>query len=147
MIFYLRQIQEKCREQWRSLWLWLPISLPIKVGVKPGDKFSPILLVLYMAALGRTLPTPSSGISLRTLSNKGLFNLCRLKAKGKTTPCCILEHSYKHLQTTSDTYVEAYDRCGLDVSIKKTMLLAQLIPGEDVPSYTVCVHGEEVKQV
>ena len=209
MIFSLRQLQEKSREQRQPLYilyydlikafdlvprsaLWIVLEkfgcppkymkvlkalhadmegrviykgdisgpFPIESGVKQGDVIAPILFDVYLAAMLLSIPPPAeNGIKVRyRYDGGGLFNLSRLKTRGKTETVSVREFQFaddnaivdndaESLQIQSNQFVEGYERFGLKVGIHKTKVLAQAAPGEDIPPFEIKIHDDIVEQV
>ncbi|XP_063584666.1 uncharacterized protein LOC134762226 [Penaeus indicus] len=173
MIFSLRQIQEKCREQHRPLHMaFVDLTKAFDMVSREGlyavlKKIGcpPTLLslicslhdgmqaaVMFEGSLSEKFAR--NGVFLRTRSDKSLYNLAHLRAKTKTRRFLVREllfsddaafvsHSEAGLQTLMDRFAKACDDFTLTISKKKTVVMHQA----RVPVSTILVDGEQLENV
>lgn len=134
-------------------------SFPVTTGVKQGCCIAPTLFSLYLAALLHGVKNDHpEGISIRARLDGGLFNLSRLKARTKTSvvdinECqyaddnAILAHSPQALQASTNSFVRAYERFGLTTNIRKTQVLAQSPPGNNISAFDIQINDQSLEQV
>ncbi|XP_063590370.1 uncharacterized protein LOC134767242 [Penaeus indicus] len=130
MVFSVRQLQEKCREQRQPLYLAfidltkafdLDMSgtvqfdgscsepFPIRYGVKKGCVLAPTLFgIFFSLLLSHAFGDSDDGIFIHTRSDGGLFNLARLQAKTKVRKVLIRE-----LLFADDAALAAHTEAGL----------------------------------
>ncbi|GAA6107071.1 uncharacterized protein LOC118407100 [Tachysurus ichikawai] len=111
MIFSLRQLQEKCREQQMPLYIafidltkafdlvsqsglfrLLQKAFPVSSGVKQGCVLAPTLFAIFFSMLLQyAFKDYSEGVYIHTRTDGKLFNIARLRAKTKVTEVVIRE--------------------------------------------------------
>lgn len=109
----------------------------VSCGVKQGCVLAPTLFALYFAVVVReALQTLSEGIRIRFRTDGGgVFNLNRLKARTKVSHTTITEMMYADdlcfvaestdgLQRLMSRLLQACDRFGLKINVKKTEVMA-----------------------
>lgn len=108
----------------------------IRCGVKQGCVLAPTLFGIFFSALLRRAFPDDSGILLHTCSSGKLLNLARLRAKSKVRHVLVREllyaddaafvaHSEADLQLLCSSFSTACLEFGLQISHKKTIILAQ----------------------
>ncbi|XP_050707118.1 uncharacterized protein LOC126992423 [Eriocheir sinensis] len=150
MVFSLRQLQEKCREQRQPLFIAF-IDLTKAFDLVSRDGLFKILpkIVMLKHAFGPT----TEGIYLRTRSDGKLFNLSRLRAKSKVQRKCVRDflfaddaavtaHSAEGLQQLMIRFNEACDDFGLTISLKKTQVMGQDV--DQPPDIRIADHRLDV---
>lgn len=116
-------------------------SFEMTTGVKQGCVIAPILFILYFdTMLKEAISNCTKGIYIRFRTDGSLFNLARLRAQTKTSmdlvqellyadDCGIFAHSEDDLQLLMNNFVRASKSFGLTISIQKTEVLYQPVPG------------------
>ena len=207
MIFAIRQVQEKCREQHRDLYcvfvdltkafdsvsrlgLWKLLqrvgcpeklvniirsfhdgmlakvvgnggeSDPFEVtnGTKQGCVLAPTLFGIVIAAMiTDALDDPQlRGIDVTFRTDGGVFNLARLRAKGKLSralikelmfadDCALVAHTEADAQKLMDAFARSARRYGLTVSIKKTEVLFQPKPNSPYVPPRITIDNQPLK--
>ena len=112
-------------------------AFPVSSGVKQGCVLAPTLFAIFFSVLLRyAFKDSSDGIWLHTRADGGLFNAARLRAKTKTTDVLIREllfaddaaltaHTEIGLQQLVSSFSNACKEFGLQISLKKTNIMAQ----------------------
>ena len=111
-------------------------SFEMTTGVKQRCVIAPTLFILYLDAISNC----TKGIYIRFRTDGSLFNLARLRAQTKTSMnlvqellyadgCGIFAHSEDDLQLLMNNFVRAFKSFGLTISIQKTEVLYQPVPG------------------
>ena len=117
------------------------MSKPFSIGngVKQGCVLAPTLFSIFFSTMLNQASEEmhvSDNIFIRTRFNGSLFNLHRLRASSKVSlamirellfadDAALLAHSEKALQHITACFAEAAEIFGLEVSIKKTVILHQ----------------------
>ena len=111
-------------------------SFNICSGVKQGCVLAPTLFGIFLAMLlEHASGQATEGIYLHTRSDGKLFNLARLKAKTKVREILIRDmlfaddvavatHTQHQLQSSIDRFSQACRDFGLNMSLKKTNVMA-----------------------
>ena len=98
---------------------------------------APTLFGIYFAVmLKHAFGNSTEGVYLHRISDGGLYNMARLRAKTKTRIVLIRDmlyadnaavtaHKEEHLQHLMDRFSQACDKFKLTVSLKKTNILSQ----------------------
>ena len=112
-------------------------AFPVSSGVKQGCVLAPTLFSIFFSVLLRyAFKDSTDGIWLHTRADGGLFNIARLRAKTKTAEVLIREllfaddaaliaHSEIGLQKLVTSFSNACKEFGLQISLKKTNIMAQ----------------------
>jgi len=114
-------------------------SFEMTTRVKQGCVIAPTLLY-FDAMLKEAISNCTKGIYIRFRTDGSLFNLARLRAQTKTSmdlvqellyadDCGIFAHSEDDLQLLMNNFVRASKSFGLTISIQKTEVLYQPVPG------------------
>ena len=126
---------------------------PIGNGVKQGCVLAPTLFSIFFSAMLQQATEEmldTDNIYIRTRYNGSLFNLQRLRASNKVTlalirellfadDAALLAHSEQSLQHITTCFAEAAAIFGLEVSIKKTVILHQPVTNmvQNSPSISI----------
>jgi len=126
----------------------------IRSGVKQGCVLAPTLFGIFFAVLLKhAFGTSTEGVYLHTRSDGRLFNLARLKAKSKVREVTIRDmlfaddaalatHIEAELQSLLDRFAKACDGFGLEISLKKTNVMAQ-----DAEQPRITINNHELEAV
>ncbi|KAL0167122.1 hypothetical protein M9458_038966, partial [Cirrhinus mrigala] len=210
MVFVLRQLQEKCREQNRGLYItfvdltkafdtvsrqgmWqilerlgcppkflnmiiqfhedqkgqvrlntdLSVPFPILNGVKQGCVLAPTLFTIFFSMMLKQALQDfddDDAVYIRYRLDGSLFNLRRLQAHTKTLDqlirellfaddAALLAHTERALQRITSCFTDAAQLFGLEVSLKKTVVLHQPASKEDHHSPHITIGEIELKSV
>ena len=118
-------------------------SAPFAVtnGAKQGYVLAPTLFgIVFALMLQYAFRNLEAGVYLQVRSDGGVFNIRRFNAKTKVTEriireflfpddCALFAHSLQELQLVTDRFADAAKQFGLTISLKKTEILFQPIPG------------------
>ena len=134
-------------------------QFPINNIVKQGCVLAPTLFGLFFAAvLQDTTLGRKAGVFLQMRTDGRLLNLARLRAKQKVRDilvhelqfaddCALVTHSLEDLQEITSNFVSAAKDFGLTISLKKTEVLYQLIPGSSYVEPTVLIDDTHLNPV
>ncbi|KAL0153663.1 hypothetical protein M9458_051028 [Cirrhinus mrigala] len=210
MVFVLRQLQEKCREQNRGLYItfvdltkafdtvsrqgmWqilerlgcppkflnmiiqfhedqkgqvrlntdLSVPFPILNGVKQGCVLAPTLFTIFFSMMLKQALQDfddDDAVYIRYRLDGSLFNLRRLQAHTKTLDqlirellfaddAALLAHTERALQRITSCFTDAAQLFGLEVSLKKTVVLHQPAQKEDHHPPHITIGEIELKSV
>ncbi|PFX12563.1 hypothetical protein AWC38_SpisGene23457 [Stylophora pistillata] len=154
MIFSLRQLQEKCKEQQQPLYIaFIDLTKAfdlvsrdafsrseasdINGGVKQGCVLAPTLFnILFSLLLNHAFKSSEESILIRSRSDGKLFNPARLRAKTKVRKVVIhdllfaddvalVAHSAEKLQLLLNQFSDACEAFRLTSSLKKTKVMSQ----------------------
>ena len=137
------------------------ISEPFQVtnGVKQGCVLAPTLFsLLFAEMLSTALSKTDAGVTIRYRTDGRFFDLRRLKARTKVRQalvrdllfaddCALAAHSEADLQELADCFATATKAFGLTISIKKTEVMTQMLPGSSKPQPTIMIEGQALKNV
>ncbi|XP_076067758.1 uncharacterized protein LOC143040564 [Oratosquilla oratoria] len=142
MIFILRQLQEKCHEQYQPLYMAFIDLTKAFDSVKYGCVIAPTLFIIFIATILHIIKDDlPSGIEIVYRTQGKLFNLAGLKSKTKTCSCSLIEFQYaddnstaafseEDLQRILNAFNKAYISLGLTINSKKTQILYQPSPND-----------------
>ena len=134
-------------------------SFEMTTGVKQGCVIAPILFILYFDAMPKeAISNCTKGIYIRFRTDDSLFNLARLRAEAKTSmnlvqellyadDCGIFAHSEDDLQLLMNNFVRASKSFGLTISIQKTEVLYQPVPGTIYFEPQITVEDAALKEI
>ena len=137
------------------------LSDPIAVvnGVKQGDILAPNLFAIFFAAVLLTaLRDNNTGIYIRYRTTGRLFNIRRLLAGTKVMTsliidliyaddCDIVTHNEEDMQILMDCINAACTACGLEISLKKTVVMYTPAPGKAYEEPNIFVNGKRLDVV
>ncbi|XP_037801349.1 uncharacterized protein LOC119596256 [Penaeus monodon] len=162
MVFSVRQLQEKCREQRQPLYLaFIDLTKAFDMVSRDGlfallqrIGCPPKLLSLIVSFHQDMSGTDSEdGVFIHTRSSGGLFNLVRLWAKTKIQRVLVRElffaddsglvaHTETALQRLIDRFSTSCAEFGLTISLRKTKVMGQDV--SSAPSISIGDHTLEV---
>src|SRR6266536_6191570 len=137
------------------------LSEPFNVsnGTKQGCVLAPLLFnIFYAAMLIDAFRNNDKGIHITYRTDGGIFNLRRLSAKSKVTDllardllyaddCALAAHTLEDAQAIVDCFAHAATRFGLSINIKKTEVIMQPRPGNQVTSETLHIGNAPLNSV
>lgn len=111
-------------------------EFPVTCGVRQGCVLAPTLFIAFVNAVLHIVDSKltSRSVSIRYRTDRDLFDTCKLKAQTKcrrmfiselqyADDCALVAASPNDLQTTINTFNEAYTALGLKINAGKTKIL------------------------
>ena len=149
MLFTLRPVQEKCREQNKGLF------------ITQGCVLAPGLFILFFSMMLQQVTedlNDMDGVYIRVRTDGSLFNLRCLQAHTKSKKKLIREllfaddaaliaQTESAMQRITSCFAEAAQLFGLEVSLKKTEVLHQSAPQEEYHPPCTFIEQSELKAV
>ncbi|KAL0159397.1 hypothetical protein M9458_043122, partial [Cirrhinus mrigala] len=123
----------------------LSVPFPILNGIKQGCVLAPTLFTIFFSMMLKQALQDfddDDAVYIRYRLDGSLFNLRRLQAHTKTLDqlirellfaddAALLAHTERALQRITSCFTDAAQLFGLEVSLKKTVVLHQPAPKED----------------
>ena len=129
-------------------------SFPIANGVKQGCVLAPTLFsILFSLMLREAKEDLVDGIFIRFRTDGSIFNLRRLLAHTKAIgvlfadDCALLVHTQEALQYIVNRFAEAEKAFGFTISLKKTGVLHQPLPGGVYSPSQINIEGTSLNSV
>lgn len=133
----------------------------VSTGVRQDCVLAPVLFNIFLMCVTSLLHKElqkNSGVTVNFRLDGNLFNIRRLQATTKATPCHILElqysddcaivaHTPEDLQCTLSAIAAAYKRMGLSVNIPKTEVLSQWNTSAPSQPPQFTIHGNTLPTV
>ena len=131
--------------------------IPVENGVKQGSIAAPTLFAIFFAIVFLlAFKDNDLGVYIRYRSTGKLFNLRRLTAKTKVfvqvirdllyaDDCDLVTHTEADMQILMTAFSESCNAFGLEISLKKTVVMFQPAPGKAYNEPSIFVNNTKLK--
>ena len=131
--------------------------IPVENGVKQGSIAAPTLFAIFFAIVFLlAFKDNDLGVYIRYRSTGKLFNLRRLTAKTKVfvqvirdllyaDDCDLVTHTEADMQILMTAFAESCKAFGLEISMKKTVVMFQPAPGKAYNEPSIFVNNTKLK--
>ena len=134
-------------------------EIPVENGVKQGDILAPTLFAIFFSVVFIiAFKNNDVGVYIRYRTTGKVFNLRRFASKTKVfislirdllyaDDCDLLTHTEQDMQNLMNLFSSACKMLGLEISLKKTVIVFQPAPGNAYVEPSIFVDNTKLKVV